>query len=199
MTIDIKDFYLNNPMSRYEYMRIPINVIPEDIIDQYGLRELEHNGYVYVEICKGVYGLPQAGRIANDALVPHLEQYGYMQSKHTHGLFTHTTRPTAFSLIVDHFGVKYVGKDNTQHLIDTLSAKYKITTDWTGMLYCGISLKWDCTNQTVELSMPTYVAKALQRFQHEPPPSRKMRHTNPSTLNIGHPSNTRKRKTRADT
>jgi hypothetical protein len=93
-----------------------------------------------------------------------------MQSKHTHGLFTHTTCPNAFSaLIVDDFGVKYVGKENAQHLIDTLSAKYKITTDWTGTLYCGIMLKWDYTKQTVELSMPTYVAKALQRFQHELP------------------------------
>jgi hypothetical protein len=169
MTIDIKDFYLNNPMSRYEYMRIPLDVIPEDIIEQYGLRELAHNGYVYAEIRKGMYGLPQAGRIANDALVPYLERNGYMQSKHTHGLFTHTTRPTAFSLIVDDFGVKYVGKENAQHLIDTLSAKYKITTDWTGTLYCGITLKWDYTKRTVELSMPTYVAKALQRFQHELP------------------------------
>ena len=30
-TMDIKDFYLNTPMSHYEYMRIPVNIIPPDI------------------------------------------------------------------------------------------------------------------------------------------------------------------------
>jgi hypothetical protein len=67
-------------------MRIPIDVIPADIMEQYNLKEFEHNGYVYVEIQKGMYGLPQAGRIANDALVPYLANHGYIQSKHTHGV-----------------------------------------------------------------------------------------------------------------
>ena len=168
MTIDIKDFYLNNPMDRYEYMRIPIDVIPEEIIEQYGLREFEHNGYVYVEIRKGMYGLCQAGKIANDALVPYLANHGYHQSKQTHGLFTHETRPITFSLIVDDFGVKYVGKEHAEHLIQTLANKYKITTDWTGTLYCGITLTWDYINHSVTLSMPGYVARALQRFKHSP-------------------------------
>ena len=29
--IDIKDFYLNTPMDRYEYMWVPIKFIPDDI------------------------------------------------------------------------------------------------------------------------------------------------------------------------
>ena len=33
-TIDIKDFYLGTPMSEYKYMRIPIGMIPQVIIDQ---------------------------------------------------------------------------------------------------------------------------------------------------------------------
>jgi hypothetical protein len=36
-------------------------------------------------------------------------------------------------------------------------------------LYYGITLKWDYTNRTVDLSMPGYVARALQRFQHPQP------------------------------
>lgn len=169
MTIDIKDFYLNTPMTRFEYMRIPTDVIPDDIMNQYNLQALEHNGYVYVEIRKGMYGLPQAGRIANDQLVPYLAQHGYIQSKHTHGLFTHNSRPIAFSLIVDDFGVKYTGKEHAQHLIDVLSAKYRITKDWTGSLYCGIRLAWDYKAGTVTLDMPNYVNKALQRFKHPQP------------------------------
>jgi hypothetical protein len=79
-----------------------------------------------------MYGLPQSGRLANDALVAHLKQHGYHQCKFTHGLFTHDTRPISFSLVVDNFGAKYIGKENAQHLLDTLSSKYTITADWDG-------------------------------------------------------------------
>ncbi len=65
MTIDLKDFYLNTPMERSEYMHLKISDIPEEIIEQYKLREITtSDGYVYTEIMKGMYGLPQAGIIA---------------------------------------------------------------------------------------------------------------------------------------
>ena len=170
MGIDIKDFYLNNPMDRYEYMRIPISQIPPKIIDLYNLQPLVHNGAVYVEIRKGMYGLPQAGRIASDALIPKLNAAGYHQSSHVPGLFKHESRPVWFSLVVDDFGVAYVGKEHASHLIHTLQeANYKITTDWEGTTFCGITLKWDYTNRTVDLSMPGYIEKALQRFCHPTP------------------------------
>ena len=34
MSIDIKNFYLNTPMSRYEYMRLKIADLPQDFIDE---------------------------------------------------------------------------------------------------------------------------------------------------------------------
>ena len=117
-----------------------------------------------------MYGLPQAGRIANDKLVPILEQAGYIQSDHIPGLFKHKTRPIAFCLVVDDFGVKYVGEEHANHLIDTLKqAGYQITTDWEGTQFCGIRLTWDYENRTVDLDMPGYVEKALQRFEHPQP------------------------------
>jgi len=88
-TADIKDFYLTTPMEHYEYMAIPLKDIPQTIIDQYDLLAKAHNGIVYVEIRKGMYGLPQAGRIANEKLIPILEKAGYNQAEHTPGLFTH--------------------------------------------------------------------------------------------------------------
>ena len=33
-------------------------------------------------------------------------------------------------------------------------------------IYIGIKLKWDYVHRTVTLSMPSYVHKALHRFQH---------------------------------
>jgi hypothetical protein len=71
LIMDIKNFYLNNDMDRFEYMKIPLTAIPQAIIDQYNLEPLAHKSFVYVEISKGMYGLPQAGHIANNALVLH--------------------------------------------------------------------------------------------------------------------------------
>jgi hypothetical protein len=166
---DIKDFYLNTPMDRYEYMRIPVNQIPPEIFELYNLQDLVHNGYVYVEIRKGMYGLPQAGILANKQLLPHLQKHGYHPCPHTHGLFKHETRPLAFTLIVDDFGVKYVGIEHAQHLREVLKSKYTITEDWEGTHFLGMQLDWDYDKRTVDISMPGYIEKALQRFQHPSP------------------------------
>jgi hypothetical protein len=71
-----------------------------------------------------MYGLPQAGRLTNNDLITHLNHHGYRQCTRTTGLFTHSHRPIKFCLVVDDFGVKYTGKENAKHLIDTLSAKF---------------------------------------------------------------------------
>ena len=49
-------------------MRLALNVLPEEIILQYNLRDIVEDGYVYLEICKGIYGLPQDGMLANNHL-----------------------------------------------------------------------------------------------------------------------------------
>ena len=91
--------------------------IPQDIIDQYGLTAKAVNGKVLVGIRKGMYGLKQAGRIANDRLKNHLKASGYVPCRYTPGLFTNVSRKISFSLCVDDFGVKYTNKANAQHLI----------------------------------------------------------------------------------
>ena len=72
-------------------------------------------------------------------------------------------------LVVDDFGVKYTGKEHALHLAAALKENYDITTDWTGSLFIGISLKWDYSKRTVQLSMPNYINKMLQRYQHPKP------------------------------
>ena len=81
MTVDIKDYYLGTPMNRYEYMRIPVKYIPQDIMDQYNLHDLIKNNHVLVEIRKGMYGLPQAGLVAQEQLNIHLATGGYTPAK----------------------------------------------------------------------------------------------------------------------
>ena len=87
MTMDIKDFYLNTPMARYEYMRLKLADMPEDVIAHYNLNDIATpDGFIYCEIQKGMYGLPQAGIIAQQLLEQRLEKEGYCQSTTTPGL-----------------------------------------------------------------------------------------------------------------
>ena len=150
-------------------MRIHIRNIPKAILDYYKLADLIYNDHAYVVINKGMYGLPQAGRLANDLLLTFLEAAGYTQSRLVPGLFTHHTLPIAFCLVVDDFLVKYTGEDTAQHLIQSLKKHYTITIDMKASQYLGLQLDWDYPNRHVDISMPTYVAKALQRFQHQSP------------------------------
>ena len=80
-----------------------------------------------MEIRKSIYGLPQAGVLANKLLKKRLAPSGYYNMPHTPGLWKHVSRPIAFTLVVDDFGAKYVGKKNADHLIAALKRKYKIS------------------------------------------------------------------------
>ena len=169
-------------MDNYEYMFIPINQIPQEIINHYNLHNIVHHGKVYVEIRRSMYGLPQAGILAEQQLIRFLGSYGYSPVPHTPGLWRHQWRPITFCLVVDDFGVKYIGKEHANHLIQCLRNHYKeIDIDWTGKRFCGIQLNWDYTTRTCDLSMPGYVQQALHKFQH-PPPSKPQDSPYPATV-----------------
>ena len=72
-----------------------------------------------------------------------------------------------FTLVVDDFGVKYVGEEHMMHLKKVLEEHYNITTKWEGRRYIGTILDWDYKRRQVHLSMPNYVAKAFGQFKHE--------------------------------
>ena len=110
MCIDINNMYLATPMERHKYMEMPINIIPNSMIQQYNLLDKVKNGYVYIEIVRGMYGLPQDGILANQLLRKRLEPHGYYEVKHTPGLWKHESLPIQFTLVVDNFGIKYVDK-----------------------------------------------------------------------------------------
>jgi hypothetical protein len=116
-----------------------------------------------------MYGLKQAGLLANQMLQTRLVPFGYYPARHTPGLWFHKTRTIAFSLIVDDFALKYVGKQHTDHLINALLQSYEVATDWEAKVYSGMSLKWDYKNRTFNISMPGYVSNVLSKFQHDAP------------------------------
>ena len=109
---------------------MPLNILPEHTIQQYNMRKHVKNGFVYFEIRKAIYGLPQAGILANKQLRKFLKPAEYYKVAHTPGLWQHISHPIQFTLIVGDFGVKYVGREHAEHLIQTLKKQYDIATDW---------------------------------------------------------------------
>lgn len=170
LVADVKDFYLNTEMERYEYMKLPLTIFPDEICHQYQLTTLVHtDGYVYMEIRKGMYGLPQAGILANQKLTKHLAQYGYEPTPHTPGLWRHQYRPITFSLVVDDFGIKYINVCDAEHLLHAIQQEYIVTTNWSGSVYCGLHLAWNYPARKVTISMPGYIRNALKKFKHSQP------------------------------
>jgi hypothetical protein len=129
-----------------------------------------------------MYGLKQASLLANQLLQTRLAPFGYCPARHTPGLWLHKTRPISFTLVVDDFAVKYVGKQHAEHLRDALLRTYELTTDWTTMVYSGMTLKWDNKNRTCDISMPGYVSNVLSTFQHDAP--KHPHHTSLGTVNL---------------
>ena len=131
--MDLEDFYLNTQMDRPEILRMKIENFLDNIITQYKLNDIVNaKGCVPICIKKRMYGLPYAGIIAQNLLEERLEKHGYKQSDQTPGFWTHATHPISFTLIVDDFGVKYVGKEHANHLIRVLEEIYEIEKDWKG-------------------------------------------------------------------
>jgi hypothetical protein len=48
MMMDIKNYYLGTLLQRYEYMRLPLSIIPDEIITRYNLRAISVGGWVYL-------------------------------------------------------------------------------------------------------------------------------------------------------
>ena len=157
--MDIKNFYFNTPLPRYEYLRLKISDMPDDFIKSYGLDKKEtKERYVYIECRRGMYGLPYAGLIAQELLEKIFEDHSYTQSQMKPGLWTHKWRPIQFKLVVDYFGVKYIGDEHAEHLISVVKKHYELTHDLNkenqGTRYCGVTMDWDYEKRELHLSMP---------------------------------------------
>ena len=165
-TADIKDFYLGTPLDRPEYMRISLKHIPLDVQLRYEIAAMVENEYVIMEITKGIYGLPQAGKLAQDRLVQHLAGHGYNQCINTPCLFVHASNGVAFTLVVDDFLIKYKEQTALDHLFTALRELYVITTDLSDTKkYVGITLYHNIKKNYIDMSIPGYVVRACQRFQ----------------------------------
>jgi hypothetical protein len=170
LSADLKDHFLASPMEETEYMRIHSKYFLDDMREQYDINNLiDADGYVYVKIKKGMYGLKQAAILAYKHLVNILKPYGYFPCPNTTGLWKHKSRRTKFCLCVDDFGVKYFSNEDADHLLNSLWNHYKISVDYAGKHYCGLTMDWDYKNKHVGISMPKYIPAMLKKLQHPHP------------------------------
>ena len=102
-------------------MRLKLSDLPKSVVQQYDLEaKSTKDGYVNVEIKRGMHGLLQAGLILQKLLEKRLNKKGYQKIKTTLGFWKHDWRPIHLSLCADDFGVKYVGKQHSEHLMTVL-------------------------------------------------------------------------------
>jgi hypothetical protein len=135
------------------------------------------DGSMYCKIRWGKYDLSQASIIAQKLLEECLNKHVFCQSQTTPGLWKQDTPPIIFSLIVHNFGIKYVGEENTQHLLDTVRTYFKCLCNWEKEHYCVLTMKWVYLGKKVHLPMPGYVSKVLICFQYLPPSNPKTKYT----------------------
>jgi hypothetical protein len=65
MCINIRNCYLKAMLEYFEYVTIPLVLFPQWIVEQYDLNRHALNGKVHLELRGAVWGLPQAGILAN--------------------------------------------------------------------------------------------------------------------------------------
>ena len=163
-TADISDFYLGSTLEEPEYMWLTRAQVPADICQRYGSDIIWRGDKAMVCITKGIYGLPQAGRLANIKLVTLLGKHGYHQCPNTPLLFRHVTSSVCFTLVTDDFAIKYTARADVDHLMSAIREEYRIEVDWEGSKYLGMTIAYDRPARTITLSMPGYVEAALKRF-----------------------------------
>ena len=92
MCSHISNFYLNNLIDRCEYIKLPLQIVPAEIIQNETIR-LSTQSLVYMEIQRIMFGLSQAGKISNDKLKQHLAKFVYETAPSNPGLWQHQIYP----------------------------------------------------------------------------------------------------------
>jgi hypothetical protein len=163
-TADIGDFYLGSTLEHEEYMWLTKVQVPDDIIAKYGDRIKWCGDKTMVRIVKGLYGLPQAGRLAHEKVSILLAKHDYHVCPNTPCLFAHATNGVKFTLVVDDFAIKYGDKATVEHLFAAIREEYRLEVDWSASKYIGMTIEYNKKEHWLRLSMPNYVNAALVRF-----------------------------------
>ncbi len=66
---------------------------------------------------------------------------GYYKAASTPGLWRHKWRPIHFCLLVDYFGVEYVGIEHFNYLLDLLKKFHGVQCNMAGDKFADINIK----------------------------------------------------------
>jgi hypothetical protein len=168
-SINLKNFFLDTPMPEPKYVCIKILDIPDEFIDKYKLIGQDQDGLIYFKICQGCYGLPQAGILANNLLCSRLKAEGFYEVASLPGLWCHKWQPIQFCLIVDNFGVEYVGLEHFNYLFSVLKKSHGVQYNMAGDKFAGMDIEWDYAACCCRISMPGYISTLLLKFKHPHP------------------------------
>jgi hypothetical protein len=177
-TMDLKNFYLNTPLDQPEYVHIKLADIPHEFIDKYKLNKIACDSWIYFEMRRGMYGLPQAGILANKLLRDRLAEFNYYKVATTPGLWHHKWCLVMFALFVNNFAIQYVGDAHLDHLCQALKKHYDVSEEINGTRFAGMTLKWNYSpihaKRSCRLSMPGYILNVCTRYKHLMPTKRQL-------------------------
>ena len=167
---DLKDFFLVTLMDKPEYMRLHSKYFFDDICNKYNIdSKTACDGYIYIFINKGMYGLKQAAVLGYNQLITNLANDSYTPCLSTTGIWKHYTCQTHFCLCVDDFGVKVFNENNKTHFLHSLQKYYNISVDHKGENYLGLTIDWNYMAGYVNISMPGYIKKLKSHLGQQTP------------------------------
>jgi hypothetical protein len=177
-TMDLKSFYLITPLDWPEYVRIKLADIPQEFINKYKLNKLAHDSWIYFKMRPGMYGLPQAGILANKRLQDRLAEFDYYEAATTPRLWHNKWCPIMFALIVDDFAIQYIGNACLDHLRQALKKHYKVSEEIDGTRFASMTLKSNYSpihaKRSCCPSMPGYIFNVCTRYKHPMPTKHKL-------------------------
>jgi hypothetical protein len=172
-TADLTDFYLGTPVtlpiSLRQFIRIDIDSYSPAVLARLSLLPFIRTGrngkrFVIFRIDQTMYGLKDAGKLSNLRLVSVLSAAGFRETS-TPCLFRHVSRPIAFVLVVDDFGIKYQNRDDYDYLISCLARVYHVKSHPVASKFLGFALSHNRAQRTLSLSYPGYVDALLHRLR----------------------------------
>ena len=92
---------------------------------------------------------------------------GYVEIRFTPGFWKHKWIPIEFTLVVDDFRVKYIGKQHTNYLIEVLKKHCEISEEWEGSKYYGLALDWDYAKKNVHFIYVRVCGQVTTQFQEK--------------------------------
>ena len=82
--MDLKDFYLNTPLDRPEFLRMTLEYFLDNVIKQYNVKEkVDAKGFVILQVEEGMYGLPCTGIVTHNLFQERLGSHEYTPSNTT--------------------------------------------------------------------------------------------------------------------